>query len=261
VDSTVGIENGRCSVTTKTRANVALAIAAIASSALLIWATRHSSAPSLPFPAVAAAANPLTVSITGAASLGHRNAPVVLMEFSDFECQFCGRFAAESLPVLKRTFIETGTLQFVYFHAPHPSMRPLALQAAETAECAGRQGRFWDVHDAFFAHPDTRDSAGLRTLALEAGVRNEGTDALDECLTSRRSLGAIADQSAIAYELNVRSTPSFALGYRRDGNDSGGDTIQIASQFSGALSMSSIGAEIERLLTASRTPSSRATEQ
>ena len=84
------------------------------------------------------------VSIEGAQSKGSPTAPVVMIAFADFQCPFCGRFAREVLPELEKDYLETGQVQLVYRHLPLPN-HPLAIPAAQAADCAGQQGQFWPI--------------------------------------------------------------------------------------------------------------------
>jgi protein-disulfide isomerase len=93
-------------------------------------------------------AEPLAVS--DAPILGDPNAPVGMIVFSDFECPFCGRFAQETLPELQARYIDPGQMFLVFRHLPLP-IHAQARPAAEASECAARQGKFWEYHDALFA--------------------------------------------------------------------------------------------------------------
>lgn len=76
-------------------------------------------------------------------------APVELIEYSDFQCPFCRRFFEETYPEIKKQYIDTGKVKFVYRHFPL-DFHPAAQKSAEAAECAREQGKFWEMHDAIF---------------------------------------------------------------------------------------------------------------
>ncbi len=80
---------------------------------------------------------------------GSEDAPITIVEFSDFECPFCGRFFSQTLPLIEDNYIDTGKVKFVYRDFPL-SFHPQAQPAAEAAECANEQGKFWDYHDKIF---------------------------------------------------------------------------------------------------------------
>jgi protein-disulfide isomerase len=186
------------------------------------------------------AALPTLVSIAGAQLLGSDNARSVLIEFSDFLCSYCAEFATRSLPILRAKYIDKGQLQLAYLHDPLAPVRPAAATAAMAAECAGRQGKFWAVHDEFFRRPSEIDEQGVRRIAASVGVRVDGADGLAQCLGGSIR-GTVADHAALAHRLGVRATPSFVLGSReRDGN------VRVMYRFSGSGALP----EIERALQA-----------
>ena len=80
---------------------------------------------------------------------GDANAPVTIIEWSDYECPFCGRFYRDTLGLIESAYIDTGKVKFVYRDFPL-SFHPNAQKAAEAAECAGEQGKYFDMHDLLF---------------------------------------------------------------------------------------------------------------
>lgn len=84
------------------------------------------------------------------AELGEPDAPVVLVEYSDFQCPWCTRFATQVLPLIK-PLIETGDVRYIYKH--FPILGDASIITAQAAECAGKQGDFWSLHDWLFANP------------------------------------------------------------------------------------------------------------
>jgi len=90
-----------------------------------------------------------TISESNIPAFGNANAPVTLVEFSDFECPFCQKYFSESYPQIKKDYIDTGKVKVVFKHYPlsfHPSAKPMAV----AAECANEQGKFWEMHDKMF---------------------------------------------------------------------------------------------------------------
>lgn len=81
---------------------------------------------------------------------GSATAPVTLVEFSDFECPFCGRFFSQTLSQIQKDYIDTGKVQLVYKQFPLTSIHKNAQAAAEASLCANEQGRFWEFHDGVF---------------------------------------------------------------------------------------------------------------
>jgi len=143
--------------------------------------------------------------------LGSSEATVQVVEFSDFECPYCSR-AADTLRQLKEQYADKP-VQFVFRHFPlsfHPNARP----AAEYAQCAHEQGKFWPMHDAIFAAQRELSTDKLKETAGQVGL---DTAKLDECLAR---VGSVieADMKA-AGEAGVGGTPSFYInGQAFDGN-------------------------------------------
>lgn len=151
------------------------------------------------------------LSVTTAPFLGSASAPVAIIEFSDFDCPYCSRFAAEILPVLRRDYIDLGTVRLFFKHLPLPALHPRAREAAQLAECARQHDRFWEVHDALFAEKRGSDDAALDGAFLQAGLSRVE---LETCKGARRPslVQAISADVAMASQLGIAATPSFIIG-------------------------------------------------
>jgi protein-disulfide isomerase len=182
--------------------------------------------------------------VEGAAVLGSSTAPVVLLGFSDFECPYCATFANEVLPVIKEKYIEDGAVQFVFRHLPLP-MHTRALAAARAVECAGRQDRFWPMHDRLFGRPMLlSDQEFMRhgdALRLEM-VQFQSCLASDEPAAER-----IDDDLRLARELGVSATPTFFAGLSDDNG-----FMTAHEVLSGARPASHFEEVIQRLLDRGR---------
>lgn len=143
----------------------------------------------------------------GAVVEGPADAPVTLIEFSDFECPYCAQFA----DTLKRVRTEyRGRIRFAYRHLPLP-MHPNAKKAAEVVTCAARQERFWPMHDKLFESLKRVQVGDWDAMAREAGVN---VDALTSCLESPDASEAwIADQR-VAESLGITGTPALFVNGR-----------------------------------------------
>lgn len=156
-----------------------------------------------------------------AAFVGPEDALVRVVEFSDFECPYCSR-AAETFRGLKDKYAGKP-VQFVYRHFPlsfHPNARP----AAEYAQCAQEQGKFWAMHDGIFAAQSQLSVEKLKEVAAQAGV---DTAKLDECLASGRIGQQIDEDMRKAQEVGVQGTPSF---YVNGQSFAGNPTVDGLSQ-------------------------------
>lgn len=138
---------------------------------------------------------------------GNPNAPVTLVEFSDFKCPYCGRFSAETLPRLREQYINTGQVRFVYKH--FAILGPESNRIAEATECAAEQGQFWEYHDRIFAGQTSTFNDD--TLTGLAGELELDTAAFGECLVSGRYTNQIQRESQAVSAMGMRGTPSFLI--------------------------------------------------
>lgn len=144
----------------------------------------------------------------GAAVKGPPGAPVAVVEFSDFQCPFCKKALAE----LERVLAAYPTqVRLIYRHLPLEGIHPQARGAAEAAECASTQGRFWEYHDRIFAEPEDLSPAKLRRLAEEVRLNLED---FEQCLTQGQTRAAVAQDTAVATRLGLTGTPTFFINGR-----------------------------------------------
>src|SRR5262249_17984609 len=129
------------------------------------------------------AANRVHTSVTDAPALGQADAPVTLVEFSDYQCPYCRMFFSDTFPTLRREYIDTGKVRYVFRDYPLAQMHPQARKAAEAAHCAGEQGKYWEMHDLLF-----QNQQALALPQLSEYARNLGLDgaSFDACLQSEK---------------------------------------------------------------------------
>ncbi|HEV2146822.1 MAG TPA: DsbA family protein [Longimicrobiaceae bacterium] len=136
--------------------------------------------------------------------LGSAEAPVRIVEFSDFQCPFCARVQ----PGLKRLQQEhPGKVTIVYRHLPLQEIHPHAFEAALAAECAGAQGRFEPYHDALFEMQDSIGSRDWGRYAEDAGVAD--LQEFRQCVAERRFESRVRRDMEEAERIGVRGTPVF----------------------------------------------------
>jgi protein-disulfide isomerase len=143
------------------------------------------------------------------AQRGSDKAPVVLIEFSDFRCSFCRKFWQTTLPMLDKKYISTGKVRFIYRHFAVLG-KPSEL-AAQAAECAGEQGKFWEYHDKLFASagsPFVLTDGKLKGYAKELRLKDQ---AFNQCIDSGKHLKKVEGETAVAAVLGARGTPAFFL--------------------------------------------------
>lgn len=154
-------------------------------------------------------AQDLIIDIAGEPIRGDRNARVVIVEFSDYQCPFCARYWRETLPQLDRDYIRTGKLRYVFRDLPIESIHPQAFKAHEAANCAGDQNKYWDMHDRLFANPQA-----LAVPALMGHAQAMGLDMgkFQACLDTGRHAGEVRQDLAAAQAASINSTPNFFIG-------------------------------------------------
>jgi protein-disulfide isomerase len=108
---------------------------------------------------------PDKISVGQRPTRGSDIARVVVVEFSDYQCPYCAMFFRQTLPQLDQEYIKTGKIKYVFNNVPLDQLHPSAFKAAEAAECARDQGKFWEMHDQIFAHQKTLSIADLNAHA------------------------------------------------------------------------------------------------
>lgn len=162
-------------------------------------------------------------------TLGKPDAPVVLVEFTDYECGFCKRFFEQTFPLLKKDYIDTGKLRFVSRNMPvasHPQAEPAALALLSAAERTDED--YWKMRAWFFANQRELGPAGLNRYADEAGL--DRATLLDGIATKKHG-EEIREDMAAAQSVGITGTPSFVLG-TSDGQIIRGERIVGAKAFS-----------------------------
>jgi protein-disulfide isomerase len=188
----------------------------------------------------AAASGPVRASVADAPSLGRADAPITIVEFSDYQCPFCRRFYATTLPALKKDYIDAGKVRYVFRDYPLEELHSHARKAAEAAHCAGEQGKYWQMHDALFANQGALELPQLveygRSLGLDA-------PAFDICLSSGRNAVRVNRGLSEGAAAGVQGTPGFVIGRTKPGDIVEGTAIR------GAQSLDTFRKIIEQLLT------------
>lgn len=140
--------------------------------------------------------------------LGNANAPVTLVEFSDFQCPFCARVR----PTLMRVRETYGDrVRIVWKDFPLTSIHPQAFKAAEAGQCAREQGKFWEYHDRLFANQQALQPESLKKYAADTGL---DAAAFSTCLDSAKYADRVTSQIGVGTGLGVGSTPSVFINGR-----------------------------------------------
>jgi protein-disulfide isomerase len=141
---------------------------------------------------------------------GSKDAKVVIIEFSDFQCPFCARFFDQTLPLIERDYIKTGKVQLVYRDFPL-SFHQYAQKAAEAAQCANEQGKFWEYHDLLFKNQNEWISAGEAKLLDYAKALELDTNKFNSCLTTGKYESEVKKDFQDGLQYGVQGTPTFFI--------------------------------------------------
>jgi protein-disulfide isomerase len=184
------------------------------------------------------------VNLDDAAVRGNAGAKVTFVEFSDFECPFCGRYYREVLPQILRDYVDTGKVRYVFRNFPLPaSLHPHAFNAAEAGECARTMGKFWQIHDLLFTHQNGLTPNDLPNYAEQVGLDGK---AFRACLTGGVAAKIQADV-AVGTALGVLGTPTFFFGAStEDGR------VHVTKQLAGALPYAVFQGVLEDMLKTAR---------
>ena len=144
-------------------------------------------------------------------SMGDKNAPVTIVEVSDYGCGHCRNFNADTAPLLEQQFVDTGIVRYVSLPF---SLGPATLIGANAAMCANDQGAYFEYQTALFSEsgePDFLTPDGVTGVATDLGL--DGA-AFDACLSSGKYAGSVTDNVAAAQKAGVAATPSFFINGR-----------------------------------------------
>jgi len=156
--------------------------------------------------------------------LGNSNAPVTIIEFSDYQCPFCRKFWTDTLPQIKTNYIDTGKVKLVYRDFPLDSIHPMAQKSAEAAQCVfniGGNDKYWEFHDKIFKEQNKLDSGSeqgpvkgtvqytindLKKWAKDIGVDETK---FNKCLDDGKFASEVASDFQDGVQAGVQGTPAF----------------------------------------------------
>ena len=175
-----------------------------------------------------------------ASTKGKSTARLAIIEFSDFECPFCGQYARNVYPRLVEEYVNTGKVQYVFRHYPL-DIHPRAVKAAEAVECAGAEGMYWEMHDVLFEANGALAETDL--LGYAAALSLSGVD-FGNCLQTNLMAARVMEDQRHGEYLGVVATPTFFFAQVRDD----GKLILLA-RLRGARPYSVFRATVEELLS------------
>ena len=223
-------------------ATVAIIVVSVAILGLMIgdrFAPRSASAPAVsqgngPLEAV----DGLATSINSTARMNGQPR-VAIVEFSDFECPFCGQYARNTYERIVDDYVKPGKITYVFKHFPLPNHR-FAMPAAEAADCARQGGKFWQMHDRLFANQTAFDPASLLQSATAVGLDERN---FSECIRGDVPRNAVNTDLEEGVRLEIKSTPTFFFGFV--GSDG---KLELVQRLTGAYPYAAFKIAIELLL-------------
>jgi protein-disulfide isomerase len=171
---------------------------------------------------------------------GRADAPITLIEYSDFTCGYCAKFFQETWPRLQAKYIETGKVRFMYRDYPRAD-QGIGVEAAVAARCAGAQGQYWPMHDRLFSERGRLDSGLFKGYAKAIGLDQT---AFAKCFDERQYLESIFQDRQEANRWGFRGTPGFILMRTAGGPTEKEPAIAIP----GAVPFQDFAEEIDRML-------------
>lgn len=139
---------------------------------------------------------------------GDPNAPVTIVEWSDFECPFCGRFYTQTYGQILKDYVNTGKAKIVFKNFPLTSIHPDAMPAAIAAECAGNQGKFFEMHNKLFENQQSLGTDNYKKWAKDLGL---DTAKFNSCYDNKETQAKIQADQIEGEKLGIRGTPGFII--------------------------------------------------
>ena len=151
---------------------------------------------------------PIKVDLDDDPVLGDPNSPVTIVSFEDYQCPFCGKAFQQTFPLIKQEYIDTGKVKYVYRDFPLSSLHPQALPAAEAAECADEQGKFWEFHEGLFLNQALLGKDFYLSLAEQNGL---DINQFTSCIDSGKYKQEVLNDLNYGTSLGVSGTPTFFI--------------------------------------------------
>ena len=183
-------------------------------------------------------------------NMGDPNAPVKIVEFSDYQCPYCEKFFKDTEPLLVENYIATGKVYFTYRSTGNWVSKNSgggtteSEDAAKSAYCAGDQNKYWEMHDMLFGNVIGEDVGSFTDRRLSAIAEKTGLNMtqFNDCYTSKKYQGQTDKDGKDALTAGVTGTPSFVLTYT---NASG---VEVPKLIEGAQSFDAFKQEIDKAL-------------
>ena len=155
----------------------------------------------------------------GSPSFGNQSASVTIIEFGDFQCHFCGRFAIQTEPSLNSTYFQTGKANLVFKH--FVTHGPDSFSAAMASQCANDQGKFWNFYKTLYNNQGEENSGWASANNMKkfaAGIPGMDTQKFDSCLDSQKYKSLVENDTNLAFSSGFQGTPTYII-QKNNGSD------------------------------------------
>jgi protein-disulfide isomerase len=154
------------------------------------------------------AAGKVRMNLNNVPLLGNKDAPLTMVEFTDYQCGFCQRFHTATFPEIRKKYVDSGKVRFFSRDLPL-EFHSNAFRAAEAAHCAADQKQFWGMRDRLVANANKLTPADIETYALDLKL---DMAAFKSCVETGKHAGDVKNDVAMASSLRIDGTPSFIIG-------------------------------------------------
>lgn len=144
--------------------------------------------------------------------MGQENAPITMIEYSDFQCPLCKKFYDESFQTIVENYVNTGKVRYEFKHFPL-NIHPQAPNASLAAECALEQNKFWEMHDAIFENQNEWSGKNEHLDIFKKLAKNLGLNEnqYNSCLDDKKYTGNVETDYQEGLKRSIRGTPSFYI--------------------------------------------------
>lgn len=155
----------------------------------------------------------------GSPIFGNHSAPITIVEFGDFQCHFCGRFAKQTEPSLNSTYFQSGKVNIFFKH--FVTHGPDSFNAAVASQCAHEQGKFWNFYDVLYNNQGQENSGWVSVENLKkfaSSIPGLNAQKFDSCLDSQKYKSLVEDDTNFAFASGFQGTPTFII-QKSNGSD------------------------------------------
>ena len=184
----------------------------------------------------------ISLPVGGEPFKGSPAARVAIIEYSDYQCPFCGEYARDIFPRLDSDYIKAGKVRYYFRDLPLPS-HPQAPAAAQAARCAGEQGKFWEMHESLFANQAALAPPDLTKRAQALGLDEAK---FSECVAAGRYRDNIRRSMSGAERMGINGTPAFLVGVV----EANGQIVKVSQVMLGAKDYQEFKAVLDGALAA-----------